>query len=995
MKDYRFYNNLLGWVSFVLAAITYLLTIEPTVSLWDCGEFITTGSKLEVGHPPGAPLFMLLGRFFSIFAGSPGQIAMMMNVISALASAFTILFLFWTITRLARKLIQDGEFSTGKQIAVLSAGLIGALAYAFSDTFWFSAVEAEVYALSSLLTAVVFWLILRWEDEADAPFANRWLILIAYVMGLSIGVHLLNLLAIPALVFVFYFRKFTVSRKGIIYASILAILILGIIQYGIIPGVVSLAASFELLFVNSFGLPYNSGVIFYGLVIIGGLVYGLYYTHQKAKFLLHQILLSLVVMLIGYSSYSVIVIRSYANLPLDENNPENVFSLLSYLNRDQYGHGPLLYGEQYSAPILGTEEDLVSYRKVNGKYVKYPVREKSIFDDRFKTIFPRMYSRQQSHINAYKSWGDIEGKTISSTNMRGERENLVMPTFGENLRFFFKYQLNHMYIRYLMWNFAGRQNDQQGFGNTMDGNWISGIPFIDRFLIGSQDKMPAHMKNDPSRNTYFLLPFILGIAGLSYQYARSKKSFTVVGLLFFFTGIAIVLYLNQTPYQPRERDYAYAGSFYAFAIWIGLGILWMYEIAKRWLSDHLAALVSGGLFLILVPGIMLAQNYDDHNRSGRYYARDLARNFLNSCEKNALIFTYGDNDTFPLWYIQEVEGYRTDVRVVNMSLLSTDWYTNQLRNQYYDSQPVKMSFTPEKIEQGTRDQILIIDQVKEYKNVKDLLKWVSSDDARTLYRINQDVSIHYLPGKRLQLPVDKAKVLANGTVQPEDAALIEDYVQWNMKPSSIIKNEMMVLDILAENEWERPIYFAISAPSDSYLNLDEYLQLEGFAYRLVPIKTVNQDNSTGRVNKKVLYQNIMNEFTWGNVSNPDVWVDEYTRRQIGITDARTVFARLALEYIRDNEYTKAIEVLDRSIKELPDSQVPFDQRMLSYVKAYYLCNAPEKANALAETILARYEAENAYFESLKAPYFNYTEQDRRLAGFMISTIKDLQKSYQK
>lgn len=995
MKGYRFYNNVLGWVSFLAAAITYLLTLEPTVSLWDCGEFITTANKLEVGHPPGAPVYMLLGRFFALFASEPAQVALMINALSALASAFTILFLFWTITRLAVKLIGNPEHNTNRQIIILGAGLVGALAYAFTDTFWFSAVEAEVYALSSLLTALVFWLILRWEDEANEPYANRWLLLIAYLMGLSIGVHLLNLLTIPALVFVYYFKKYEVTKKGILYASLAAILILGLIQYGIIPGIVNLAAKTELLFVNGFGLPYSSGVIFYTLLILSLLIGGLYYTYKKQKTILHQVILALTLIIIGYSSYATIVIRSLANPPLDENNPENVFSLLSYLNRDQYGHGPLLYGEQYSAPITGSEKDLVSYKKENGKYVEYTVREANTFDDRFKTVFPRMWSRQQTHVNAYKSWANIEGRPISATNVRGEREQIIMPTFGENLAFFFKYQISYMYARYFMWNFAGRQNDQQGFGNSMDGNWISGIPFIDRFMIGNQEKMPDFVKNDPSRNTYFLLPFILGIVGLSYQFSRSRKSFSVVMLLFFFTGIAIVLYLNQTPYQPRERDYAYAGSFYAFSIWIGLGVLWLADLLRKWLSERISSITAIVLTFILVPGILFAQNWDDHDRSGRYFARDLAKNYLNSCEKDAILFTFGDNDTFPLWYAQEVEGFRTDVRVVNMSLLSTDWYINQLRHQYYDSKPLALSFGQDKIQQGTRDQILVIDQVKEHRQVKELLRWVESDDSRTMYKINANLSMHYLPGKKLELPVDRYKVLQNGTVQLRDSALILDAVRWEIEGNSMIKNEMMLLDILAENNWDRPVYFAISAPPNSYLKLDEYLQLEGYCYRLVPIRTPNADNSIGRVNPDVLYQNLIQDFSWGNIEKDDTWVDEYTRRQLSICDARNVFARLALEYIRENNYPKAIEVLDRSLEVMPDHKVPFDQRMLSYIKAYYLCGEKEKARAVARRLGERYQAEGLYYQSLKEPFFTYTDSDRKLASYVLTMIQDLERSYEK
>ncbi len=980
MKRFKGYNLLFGWLSFFVAAISYILTIEPTTSFWDCGEFITTAYKLEVGHPPGAPFYMILARFFAIFTSDSSQVAASINILSALASAFTILFLFWSITHLARKLVSpSGIPSTAQTISIIAAGLVGALAYSFSDTFWFSAVEAEVYALSSLFTAVVFWLILKWEEEADQPYSLRWIILAAYLMGLSIGVHLLNLLTIPALVFIVYFKKYPVNLKGVLAASGIAILILGSIMYGIIPGVVRVASWFELLFVNSFGLPIHTGVLFFALLFIGFIVYGLRWTYLRKKHLLNTVLLAFTVIMIGYSSFTMIVIRSLADPPLDENNPEDVFSLLSYLNREQYGDRPLFYGEFYNTPITAVVPGSVTYRAENGRYVKTNVREEYEFDERFETIFPRMWSRQPSHITGYENWGKVKGSPIQTTNARGEREIVMKPTFGENLRYFFKYQIGHMYIRYFMWNFAGRQNDQQGFGSSLHGNWISGIPFLDTMLVGNQEKLPDHFRDIPSRNTYFLLPFLLGLVGFIYQYQKNKQSFIILNLLFFFTGIAIVIYLNQTPYQPRERDYAYAGSFYAFAFWIGLGTLWLIDLLGRFMRGNIAPILGGTIALAAVPGIMLAENYDDHDRSERYLARDIAKNYLRSCEKDAILFTFGDNDTFPLWYIQEVEGFRTDVRIVNMSLLSVDWYINQLRQQYYDSKPIKLSFEPEKITTGNRDQIIVFDQLKSHRDLGELLKFVASDDPKSMYRVNRETQLHYLPGKKFSLPVDKTKVLANGTVNPKNEALILPSIDWQIGKSSLIKNEMMMLDILAQNAWERPIYFAISAPDNSYLNLDPFLRLEGLAYRLVPIRSDNPDKTIGRIESEVLYDRLMNEYEYGNMESEGFLMDEHQKRVLQIIDLRTVFARVAMDLANKGKAEKAVNLIRKNLEIMPSDKIPLDFNAISFIRVARLAGDVALADELEAGLRVQYGQEMEYYESLQSPYYEIVERERNIA----------------
>ena len=670
---YNKLNNTFGWIAFAIAAIVYILTLEPTASFWDCGEFIASGYKLEVGHPPGAPFFMLLMRFFTMLAPTTELIPVFANAMSALASAFTILFLFWTITHLARKLVdvKHNEFSATQVILILGSGMVGALAYTFSDTFWFSAVEAEVYATSSLFTALVFWAILKWENVAHEPHSNRWLVLIAYLMGLSIGVHLLNLLAIPAIVMLYYFKKYEVTPWGIVKALGVSVVLLLIMMYGIIQGFIVLASKFELLFVNGFGLPYKSGVFFYLLAVAALIVWGIIYTHKHAKPILNTILVSFAVVLMGYSTFALIVIRSSANPPMDQNSPDNMFSLLYYLNREQYGDRPLVIGQSFDAPVINRKEGKPQYIQKDGKYVVATRKSNLEFDNRFKTLFPRMYSADPRHIEAYKEWSNFKGRPIRVSGRGGDSEVRRAPTFSENLRFFFSYQMGHMYWRYFMWNFAGRQNDLQGHGEAVKGNWISGIPFVDTPRLGSQADLPATFKNK-AHNRYYMLPLLLGMAGLAFQYIRNRKDFWVVTLLFVLTGIAIVVYLNQTPYQPRERDYAYAGSFYAFSIWIGLGVLALYQGIRKAFDKAPGAAIATGLGLVFVPGLMAFENWDDHDRSNTFISVDFAYNILENLEPNAIVFTYGDNDTFPLWYAQEVEGVRTDVRVANLSYLRAD-----------------------------------------------------------------------------------------------------------------------------------------------------------------------------------------------------------------------------------------------------------------------------------------------------------------------------------
>ena len=995
MEKFKIVNRISGWIVFLIAATTYLMTIEPTASFWDCGEFIATAFKLEVGHPPGAPLFMIIARVFSLFAGGDvTKVAMMVNAMSGLASAFTILFLFWSITHLAKKMFPNENLSTGQLIAIIGSGAVGALAYTFSDTFWFSAVEGEVYALSSLFTALVFWAILKWENIAHEKYSNRWLILIAYLMGLSIGVHLLNLLAIPAIVFVYYYKKYPVTRAGIIKALLISIAILGTIMYIIIPGVVKVATWFELLFVNGFGLPFNSGNFFYILLLIGFIVWAIYYTHKKKKVVLNTIMMAIAVIMIGYSSFTMIVIRSLADTPMDENNPETVFNLLQYLNREQYGNRPLFKGQYYNAPIVDSK-DPYTYRQKDGKYLKtYSLNSIYKYDERFTTFFPRMYSQSNpEHAEEYKKWADIKGKKVTITGYNGDPEIKYIPTFGENLKFFFRYQLGHMYWRYFMWNFSGRQNDTQSHGELMNGNWITGINFIDDNLIGPQEDLPDSIKNQKSRNVYYMLPLLLGLFGFFFQLRRNLNDFIVVLLLFVLTGIAIVVYLNQYPLQPRERDYAYAGSFYAFAIWIGLGVLSVYNFFNKKINSVVSAGLAGAICLIAVPTVMANENWDDHDRSNRYIARDFAADYLNSCAPNAILFTNGDNDTFPLWYAQEVEGIRTDVRVVNLSLLNTHWYIDQMKRKAYDSEPVPFGLTHEQYLNGTRDVIYINERINEYVPVDQAVDFVASDDQRTKLQVGQNEFIDYLPTNKFIIPVDSAKIVENGTVKPEDADKIVPEIRFTIKKRRIMKNELMILDLLANNNWERPIYF-VSTAGDGDVGLNDYLQVEGFAYRLVPIKSPSKGYlETGRVDSDINYKDLMEKFSWGNMNDSCVWIDHTIDRTTSVIRIRNKFNRLANQLLLENKKDSAEKVLDRSLEIMPKYNFKYDLFTLDMIEIYYKLGAKEKANTIVADFAKTSMEELNYYFSIPPKFISSLDYELRLTIHYLQRLNDFARRY--
>lgn len=970
--SYSFLNNLFGWIVFCIASLVYFLTIEPTTSFWDCGEYIATGYKLEVGHPPGAPLFLLIANFFSNFAmGDLTQIAKWVNIMSALCSSFTILFLFWTITALARKIVEKNNSLTASNlIAVLGSGVVGALAFTFTDSFWFNAVEGEVYAMSSFFTAISFWCILKWERIANKPGADRWLILIFYLMGLSVGVHLLVLLVLPAILMIYYFKKYKPSLNGFIWANIVSIIILGLIFKVVFPVVLNLSSSMELFFVNSLGLPFNTGTAFAFLLIIGLIIYGLYYTYINRKPFWNTAILSLTFLLIGYSSFVILVIRSNANTPIDENNPEEAVSLLAYLNREQYGSTPVFYGPYFNAELDRSEpfsdgnpvylkgyvihdkkgrkvKEFIDERKaikyaeennykIDEKYIVVDERKGSIpnWDSKYVSIFPRMYSRESHHEDAYKDWSGM--KAVPSN---------TKPPFSANIKYFVNYQLNYMYWRYFFWNFVGKQNDEQGRGEITKGNWLSGISFLDNARLGPQANMPDYLAKNPGRNTYFFLPFLLGLIGMWYHFSKKKKDAWAVFLFFLFTGIAIVVYVNQYAYQPRERDYSYVSSFYAYAIWIGLGTAALIEFVSKWNKSKITSIIVVCLCLLLVPGILAKENWDDHDRSNRYTARDFAKNYLDSCEKDAILFTNGDNDTFPLWYVQEVEGYRTDVRIVNLSLLNTDWYIDQMKRAAYDAGPVPFSLEKKQYLQGTRDQVFLqerndivaaLNGSNGRLDVKTFVDFVASDNTVTKVSTQGGTQVDFYPTKKLIIPVNKQKVLENGTVSVEDSSKIEPYLEWNLPGKSLLKRDLMIVDLIANNNWEKPIYFAITVGSSprSYLNLDKFFQLEGMAYRLVPIiHPESKNGELGGVKSSVMYTNLLEKYQWGNMSDPNVYLDETNRRMS--YNFRSNFSRLSDKLIKEGEYDKALNALEKCLTLLPKEKFEYDYYVISLAEAYY------------------------------------------------------------
>ena len=935
--NYSKINNLIGWLCFFVATFTYILTLEPNVSFWDCGEFIASAFKMQVVHQPGAPLFLMIQRFFSLLAaGDVTKIAYFMNVGSAVASGATIMFLFWTITALAKKsIVKAGEhISKANLFTIFGAGLVGALAYTWSDTFWFSAVESEVYALSSLFTAIVFWAILKWEAHADEPRSDKWLLFIAYIMGLSIGIHLLNLLTIPAIAFVYYFRRTAKpTNAGIFKTFFIGILILAVIQYGIIQYLVSFGAYFDLFFVNTLGLGFGSGVIAFAILVIGGLVWGIRYSIKHQKKVLNLALLSTVLIIFGYGSFAMIVIRAKAKPNLNNSDPENAFSFLSYLNREQYGDRPLLFGPNYNSEKIGIKEGKNIYRKGDEKYVV--AGKKTDYEYDRLTPFPRMYSDDPRHISYYK---DMMGLDDSK-----------FPSLIDNMGFLFKYQIGNMYMRYFMWNFVGRQNDDQGQGSLYEGQWLSGIKPIDGLMLGNQKNLPPSIVESNAYNRFFFLPLIIGLIGAAWHFKRNQKDAGIVGLLFFFTGIAIVLYLNQKPLEPRERDYAYAGSYYAFAIWIGFGVLGLKEWLFKKINPVNAAIGATVICMLGAPVLMVAQGWDDHDRSEKMVAHDIAVDYLESCAPNAILFTYGDNDTYPLWYAQEVENIRPDIRLVNLSLFDTDWYIDGMKRKQNESAPLPLTMTKPQYVQGVRDvmyyQDYKIDGPVELKTIVELLLSDNDEDKVPLQNGSRE---NFIPTKKFKITVNPEDVIKTGTVSAANADKITPAVEWTYNKGYVTKGTLAMLDILAHNNWKRPIYFASTVPSEQFNGLDNYLYSEGMALRLMPLK-VDPDASSRAdlVNTPVLYNNLMNKFKWGNVKTAS-YLDTQSADDISIFT--NLFNTSASSLIKEGKMAEAKKVVDRYYQVMPTKFYGMRSMMGTYFMAENLYNLKDitRANALIE-----------------------------------------------
>ena len=1064
MKQFKLVDNVLGWITFLVAAFVYCSTIEPTASFWDCPEFITTGYKLEVGHPPGAPFFMLTANLFSHFASDPSQVAKMVNTMSALLSATTILFLFWSITHLTRRLIMKDWscLTTPKLIAIEASGLVGALIYTFSDTFWFSAVEGEVYAYSSAFTAIVFWLILKWEDKADEAHSDRWLVLIAYMTGLSIGVHLLNLLCIPAIVLVYCYRRFpNIELKGSLIALVVSFVIVAAVLYGVVPGIITVGGWFELFFVNTLGCPFNTGEVVYIFLLVATVIWAIYETYtdrslkrQNLAFVLsvgmlgipfygfgwsavvigvvvlvalwfvlgyrkrvekklvpvitarvkNTALLCMLMLMIGYSSYAVIVIRSTANPPMDQNSPEDIFTLGSYLSRDQYGDRPLAYGQAYTsqvafdvqgnmcipkrtkgAPVYQRKEKASKEEK--DSYFVVTTKDKMVYAQNM--VFPRMYS--SDHALAYESWlGGMSDSTMVPYDHCGEAMMVKMPSQWDNIRFFLSYQCNFMYWRYFMWNFCGRQNDIQGNGEAEHGNWITGISFIDNLMYGDQSKLPDDLKNNKGHNVFYGLPLLLGLIGLFWQAWRGRRGirqFWVVFFLFFMTGLAIVIYLNQTPMQPRERDYAYAGSFYAFAIWCGMGVAALYDMIARKMKGvnptAIAAVVA--LLCVLVPIQMASQTWDDHDRSGRYTCRDFGQNYLMTLQDkgNPIIFTNGDNDTFPLWYNQETEGVRTDARVCNLSYVNTDWYIDQMKRPAYDSPSLPITWPRLDFCSGTNEYVRVQPELKEqvlefYKENPEEAKQQFGDDPFEVRNVmkywvrSKNADMHVIPTDTLYLDIDKEAVKRSGMMMASDT--IPDRMVISLKgKSALYKGELMMLEIVSQANWTRPVYVATTVGSDNYLNLGDNFVREGLANRITPFTT----NAPGAKNfdTEKTYNNVMNRYKWGGLEQKGLYIDETVMRMC--YTHRHLMADLALQLIAEGKTDKALNVLRKSEKVLPSYNVPntYLSGAADLAKAYALLGKKNDAQRIIDQVWKDSKQYAQWYVGLEGNLFTMSQND--------------------
>ena len=983
LAQYKKLNNLLGWTVFSIAAIVYLLTLEPTASWWDPGEFISTTYKLQVGHPPGAPTMQMIGRVVSLLAfGNTSKVALLINGMSGICSAFAVLFLFWSITIFARKIVVGkSEMTQGKMMTIFAAGLVGALTFTFTDSFWFSAVEGEVYAMSMMFTSLVFWSVLKWDEIADAEHSNRWLVLIAFLIGLAIGVHLLSLLTIPAIAFVIYFRKYKTTLKGILLTLVLGIAVLAFIMYIVIPWIPEMAGKVELLFVNRLRLPFNSGLVFYFVILVSLIVTGLIFTKKKGNPIVNTIILCFTFLLIGYTSFIMLVIRSNAGTPINENAPKDVVGLVNYLNREQYGSWPLLTGQYYNAPITGYKDGTPVYGRDNktGRYVVIDDQKGTIpvFDPRFTTFFPRMWSSERTGSEQFfRNWGG-EGLPVKVTNADGKTVTLNKPTFIENLKYFFQYQVGVMYLRYFMWNFAGRQNDVQGYGGPQNGNWISGIPFIDKLLTGNpQTHMPDSMKNRGT-NKYYMLPFFLGLIGFLYQVRKEYRGTIIITLLFLMTGLAIIVYLNQKPFEPRERDYSYCGSTYAFSIWIGLGVIRLVNLAKQILKkETLSVLLVSLLCLILVPGIMAKENWDDHDRSGKYSCRDYAANYLNSCDKQGILFTNGDNDTFPLWYDQEVEGIRTDVRVVNLLLAGGSWYIDGLFKKAYDSEPCPFGLPQEKYKTGVNDIIPYYDiGIEGYMDLQDFIDFIKSDDSSTFLTLRNGEKWKFFPSRKIKLAVDRAACTRFGIVPEYLQDRMVDTIYWTIQANELYKNDLMLLDLVANNHWRRPLYFVAPSSVNYCFNVDTFSLVTGWVYKFMPVKAAREDYipNMGGVDPLTSYDLLMNRFAWGNMNDPHVYVDpESLSNQVR---PKSNMYRTAQSLVNIRRYDEAIRLMDKYFVLFPDAKYPYDMFTLPFAELYYRAGEPAKANKIMTRVSQIYSQNLDYYYTFNGRVKGYYTGD--------------------
>jgi len=1024
--NFNKWNTILGWFAFAIALVTYSLTVEPTMSFWDCGEYIATAAKLEVGHPPGAPLFQMMGAFFAMFASDAKHIALMVNMMSVFSSAFTILFLFWSSTIILKRLISNfSEINNNNAIVILGGSFVGALAFTFSDSFWFNAVEAEVYAMATLFISLLFWLGLRWEQDMDTPRGNKWLLIISLIIGLSFGVHFMALLTIPSIGFLYYFKHYkTITVKNFIVANVVVVAILLFIFKLLLPLTMAFFGKTEIFMVNNLGMPFDSGTIFVALLFVAFFYFGLKYTKQKGLVFYNTIILCILFILIGFSTWMMLPIRANANTVINENKPSDAAEVLAYYNREQYGVNPLFYGPQYTDSFAGLDEETPYLDKApnyerdykTGKYIitnNFKNAEQNS-DDNQKAILPRMWSTE--HIENYINFShepefkikpeyseekelvdviaefrkayaakqiDTEGY-ISFLKSYGEYLIIQKPSTLDNLSFMVEYQFGYMYWRYLMWNFTGRQNDIQGKYDNLDGNWLSGIPFIDELHLGSQANLPSDVLNNKGRNMYYFIPFLLGLIGLIYHANKDLKSFYVLLTLFLFTGLALKIYLNERPFEPRERDYALVGSFYVFAIWIGFGVYALYDTLKNYLQPKIAGPIVIAGTILVAPVIMASQNWDDHDRSNKYTSIAMAKAYLNSCEPNAILFTIGDNDTFPLWYAQEIEKIRTDIKIVNTSLFMTDWYIDQMKMKTYEADGLPISFTHDQYVGDKLDYAIHNPKTENRWNIKDLIHFIASDDPRTIVEMQNGQKIHFYPTNKVRIPIDKNVIIQNKVVNPLQNDSIVPYIDIEIKGQAIYKNRLMMLDVIANNNWKRPVYFTGgSFGDDDYLWMKDYLQLDGMVYKLVPIRTtVPKDGSPldmGQIDSEKMYKIVM-KWDWGNGELGTIYHDPETRKNS--ISSRTNLARLMEQLINEGKKEKAKKIIDLAMTKMPVEYFGYYSLIDPFAGGYYEVGEKQKARHLLEQLMTKYKENLTFYRGLKP-----SEQSE----IMIDIITDIER----